>query len=47
MQKQVLLGQVCVPTRWPGDGVCDLFISMAGKVPAFGSPLKELEGADL
>lgn len=43
MQKQVLLGQVWFQTRWPGDGVCDLFISMAGKVPAFGSSWKELE----
>lgn len=35
--------QVWVPARWPGDGACDLFISMSARVPAFGSPCKELE----
>lgn len=35
--------QVWVPARWPGDGASDLFISVAGTAPAFGSPCKELE----
>lgn len=34
---------VQVPARWPGDGACDLFISVPGTAPAFGSPCKELE----
>lgn len=35
--------QVWVPARWPGDGACDLFIPVAGRVPAFGSACGELE----
>lgn len=35
--------QLWVPTRWPGDGAWDLFISVPGRAPTFGSPCKELE----